>query len=129
MVIVVSQVLSWANISVPYETVGPPAAVVHERSDGGPTQPSDVVMGHVPANDYKVHTATAKVGLLSLEGVRFMFTSFVDNFLLLGSDAIGSAAPHRPRGAQLTYRDLALGQALQIRADAAADFVPVVGVD
>jgi aminobenzoyl-glutamate transport protein len=82
IVIVLSQGLFWLNVKATYETVTPPPVAAQERYDGGSTQPSDVTSGEpAPAKDYKAHTETAKVkGLLTGDGVRFMFTSLVKNF-------------------------------------------------
>ena len=66
-VIVLSQVLDWAGVSVASEVVRP--------------------TGDAP-DDYAVETETFAIkGLLTGEGIRFMFTSFVPNFL--GFTAVG----------------------------------------
>ncbi len=76
-VIVLSQILDWLNVSVTSEVVtGTDAAV--DGSQDGLTAP----------DDYAVETETFAIkGLLTGEGIRFMFTSFVPNFL--GFTAIG----------------------------------------
>src|SRR3954466_1205054 len=81
-VILVSQLLSWLDVKATYEVVKPPPVAAEERYDGGATQP-DLVGPSEPqdADEYKLTTETTKVqGLLSVDGVRFIFTSFVDNF-------------------------------------------------
>ena len=57
---------------------------------GGSTQPTDVGPTEPePASDYKIVTETAKVkGLLTGAGIRYLFTSFVDNFRNFSAVAI-----------------------------------------
>jgi aminobenzoyl-glutamate transport protein len=74
-VIVLSQILDWLNVSVTSEVV---TGADVDGSDDGLTVP----------DDYAVQTETFAIkGLLTGEGIRFMFTSFVPNFL--GFTAIG----------------------------------------
>ena len=76
-VIVLSQILDWLNVSVTSEVVTGTDATV-DGSQDGLTAP----------DDYAVDTETFAIkGLLTGEGIRFMFTSFVPNFL--GFTAIG----------------------------------------
>ena len=78
-VIVLSQILDWINVSVTSEVVAHDPAV-DDSLDGVSSLP--------PAGDYTVETETFEVqGLLTGDGIRFMFTSFVPNFL--GFTAIG----------------------------------------
>ena len=78
-VIVLSQILDWINVSVTSEVVAHDPAV-DDSLDGVSSLP--------PAGDYAVETETFEVqGLLTGDGIRFMFTSFVPNFL--GFTAIG----------------------------------------
>ena len=78
-VIVLSQILDWINVSVTSEVVVHDPAV-DDSLDGVSSLP--------PAEDYAVETETFEVqGLLTGDGIRFMFTSFVPNFL--GFTAIG----------------------------------------
>jgi aminobenzoyl-glutamate transport protein len=88
-VIVLSQVLSWAGVSATYEVVKPPPGQVEETYVGGSQSPVQVLPPEpAPAEDYEVQTETAEVrGLLDADGVRFLFTSFVNNFL--GFTAMG----------------------------------------
>jgi aminobenzoyl-glutamate transport protein len=81
-VIILSQILSWLDVSTTYEVVEPPRAVAEETYYGGSTEPAFVApAAHEPADSYAVKTETAPVqGLLTVDGVRFLFTSFVDNF-------------------------------------------------
>jgi aminobenzoyl-glutamate transport protein len=81
-VILVSQVLYWLDVKVTYEVVKPPAVPTEQTYYGGSTEPVDVGPTEPePAEDYKLTTETAKVkGLLTGEGVRYLFTSFVSNF-------------------------------------------------
>ncbi len=81
-VIVLSQALYWANWSATFEVVKPPAVPTEETYYGGSSEPTDVGPTEpVPPEAYEVTTETAKVkGLLTGEGVRYLFTSFVSNF-------------------------------------------------
>src|ERR671916_1821035 len=82
-VIVLSQVLDWLNVSVTSEVVTPTDADVEQRQDGVSALPYDDA-----PEDYAVETQTFEIkGLLTGEGIRFMFTSFVPNFL--GFTAVG----------------------------------------
>ena len=81
-VIVLSQVLDWINVSISSEVVQHDPAV-DDSLDGVSSLP----YGDAP-DDYAVETETFAVkGLLTGDGIRFMFTSFVPNFL--GFTAIG----------------------------------------
>jgi aminobenzoyl-glutamate transport protein len=81
-VIVVSQILYWAGVKATFEVVTPPAVPTQETYYGGSSEPMDVgPTVPEPAKAYTVETETAKVkGLLTGEGVRYLFTSFVSNF-------------------------------------------------
>jgi aminobenzoyl-glutamate transport protein len=81
-VIVLSQILYWFDVKATFEVVKPPAVATEETWYGGSIEPSDVGPTEVqPPNEYHVATETAKVkGLLTGSGVRYLFTSFVDNF-------------------------------------------------
>jgi aminobenzoyl-glutamate transport protein len=82
-VIVLSQLLDWLNVSVTSEVVGPVDEATALRDDGVSALPYDDA-----PEDYAVETETFEVqGLLTGDGIRFMFTSFVPNFL--GFTAIG----------------------------------------
>ena len=89
-VIVVSQILYWANVSATFEVVKPPAVPTEETYYGGSSEPTDVGPAEPePPAAYEVRTETAKVkGLLTGEGVRFLFTSFVSNFRNFAAVAI-----------------------------------------
>jgi aminobenzoyl-glutamate transport protein len=81
-VIVLSQVLYWFDVKATFEVVKTPPVATEETWYGGSIEPADVgPTESEPPGDYKVVTETAKVkGLLTGEGVRYLFTSFVDNF-------------------------------------------------
>jgi aminobenzoyl-glutamate transport protein len=82
LVIALSQILDWANVGVTSKVAEPPAAQVEstENSYDPPAQ--------ADGEDFEIHTErTEAKGLLTGEGVRFMFTSFVPNFL--GFAAVG----------------------------------------
>jgi aminobenzoyl-glutamate transport protein len=81
-VILLSQILDWAGTSVTQEVAQTPA-------DGATTAEGsyDLPEGDAGA-DYAIETETTEVkGLLTADGIRFMFTSFVPNFL--GFAAVG----------------------------------------
>jgi aminobenzoyl-glutamate transport protein len=82
-VIVLSQILDWLNVSITSQVVNPENAAVEQSLDGVSSLPYDDT-----AEAYSVTTETFVVkGLLTGEGIRFMFTSFVPNFL--GFTAMG----------------------------------------
>ena len=88
-VILISQALSMANVSVTYDVVKPPAALVEEQSVGGSASPTEMLPPQqADASEYTVVQETAEVkGLLTGDGIAFLFTSFVSNFM--GFTAMG----------------------------------------
>lgn len=86
LVIVVSAILSMANVEVTTEVVSPPPPAASDENypyyPGGSVVPDGVTPPEPPAAaDYVPHVETIAVqNLLSVDGIRFMFTSFVDNF-------------------------------------------------
>jgi aminobenzoyl-glutamate transport protein len=82
LVIVVSQILYWFDVKATFEVVTPGPVATEQTYYGGSIEPSDVGPTEAePKTDYTVKTETAKVkGLLTGEGVSYLFTSFVDNF-------------------------------------------------
>jgi aminobenzoyl-glutamate transport protein len=89
-VILLSQALQWLDVKATYQVVAPPPVAAQETYYGGSVQPTYVGPTEPePATDYKVRTETTKVkGLLTVDGVRFLFTSFVDNFRNFAAVAI-----------------------------------------
>ena len=89
-VIVLSALLSWADISVTYQVAKPPPVPVEEVVQGGSTQPSGGLPdASVQEGDYTIVEETASVqSLLSADGIRFLFTSFVANFRNFAAVAI-----------------------------------------
>jgi aminobenzoyl-glutamate transport protein len=89
-VIVLSQILYWADVKATYEVVSPPPAAAEETYYGGSVEPTFVGPTEPLDPDlYKLHTETAKVqGLLTGAGVRYLFTSFVSNFRNFAAMAI-----------------------------------------
>jgi aminobenzoyl-glutamate transport protein len=81
-VILLSQALQWLDVKATYEVVAPPPVPAEETYYGGSIDP--VYVGpteHEPAEAYELRTETTEVrGLLTVDGIRFLFTSFVDNF-------------------------------------------------
>jgi aminobenzoyl-glutamate transport protein len=89
-VILLSQVLYWFDVKATFQVVKPPAVATEQTYYGGSTEPTDVgPTVPEPAKDYKVAKETVKVkGLLTGEGVRYLFTSFVSNFRNFSAMAI-----------------------------------------
>jgi aminobenzoyl-glutamate transport protein len=90
VVIVLSQVLYWFNVQATFQVIKPPPVPSEQVYLGGSTEPHDVSPSEpVPKEAYREVTETAKVkGLLTGEGVRFLFTSFVSNFRNFSAMAI-----------------------------------------
>ncbi len=88
-VIVLSQLLAWAGVSATYEVVKPPPQSVAPIDVAGSVLPAEVMPGQQPAaGDYHVVTETVHIqGLLTVDGIRYLFTSFVHNFM--GFTAMG----------------------------------------
>jgi aminobenzoyl-glutamate transport protein len=89
-VIVVSQILFWFDVKATFEVVKTPPVPTEETYFGGSIQPTDVGPTEPqPPGEYQTVTETAKVkGLLTGEGVRYLFTSFIDNFRNFSAVAI-----------------------------------------
>ena len=81
-VILLSQALAWLDVKATYQVVAPPPVPAEETYYGGSVDPVYVTpYEHEPADLYSVRTETTEVkGLLTVDGIRFLFTSFVDNF-------------------------------------------------
>jgi aminobenzoyl-glutamate transport protein len=82
LIIVLSQALFWLNVHATYEAITPTPEPTTETYYGGSVEPTDVGPAQPePPGAYKPHIETAKVqGLLTGEGIRYLFTSFVSNF-------------------------------------------------
>jgi aminobenzoyl-glutamate transport protein len=89
-VIVLSQVLYWFDVKATYEVVKPPGVPTEETYYDGSSEPVDVGPPEpVPPEGYEVVTETASIqGLLTGNGVRYLFTSFVSNFRNFAAVAI-----------------------------------------
>ena len=89
-VIVLSALLAWADVKVTYEVAKPPSVPVEEVVQGGSTQPSGGLPdASIQEGEYEIVTETAAIqSLLSADGIRFMFTSFVANFRNFAAVAI-----------------------------------------
>jgi len=88
-VIVLSQILYLADARITTEVVKPPPAVVQEEYVGGSVLPAyQLPPEPAPADSYHMVHETVRVeGLLTISGIRYLFTSFVSNFL--GFTAMG----------------------------------------
>lgn len=87
--IVLSQVFYMLGASATYEVVKPAPVLVEQYDIAGSTLPGEALpIQQAPAGDYKVVTETVEAqGLLTADGIRFLFTSFVRNFM--GFTAMG----------------------------------------
>jgi aminobenzoyl-glutamate transport protein len=88
-VIVLSQVLAWIGVSATYQVIEPPAQPAEAIYVGGSVQPAETLPAEAPdASGYEPVERTVEIeGLLTADGVRFLFTSFVSNFM--GFTAMG----------------------------------------
>ncbi len=88
-IIILSQILAWVGVSATYEVVAPPPVSVEENFVGGSTAPIEVLPPEqTDAEAYEVVTETVEIqSLLDGDGVRFLFTSFIGNFM--GFTAMG----------------------------------------
>ena len=88
-VIVLSAILSWADVSVTTEVVEPEDTTVSQEYNGGTSYPS---LDHDPEEaipEYEVQTETIEVkSLLSGDGIRYIFTTAVQNFNDFGVVAV-----------------------------------------
>jgi aminobenzoyl-glutamate transport protein len=89
-VIVLSALLAWADIEVTYQIAEPPPVAVEESVEGGSTQPSGGLPdASVQQGEYTIVEQTASIqSLLSADGIRYLFTSFVANFRNFAAVAI-----------------------------------------
>jgi aminobenzoyl-glutamate transport protein len=89
-VILLSQVLDWANVGVTHQVAEPPAAQVAEHTGGAAPAIQSYDPRDASANQGEYHVEKEHVeakGLLTVAGITFMFTTFVSNFL--GFAAVG----------------------------------------
>ena len=88
-VIILSQILAWAGVSVTEQIsvpVPPPLNVVYYEDT---TQPGMLAPDLTTQDEFQLEERTIPVrGLLTAEGIRFIFTSFVTNFQGFGVVAI-----------------------------------------
>jgi aminobenzoyl-glutamate transport protein len=82
LVIVLSAVLALFDVSVTYEVAETPPVQVEETELAGSIQPEAVVPPPSEIDEEpEIRTQTTKIeSLLSVDGIRFIFTSFVQNF-------------------------------------------------
>jgi p-aminobenzoyl-glutamate transporter AbgT len=87
--IVFSQILYLVNAHVTTEVVQPPPHSVQQEYVGGSVLPAEVLPGEQsPASSYHVVHETVRVqGLLTIPGIRYLFTSVISNFM--GFTALG----------------------------------------
>jgi aminobenzoyl-glutamate transport protein len=89
-VIVLSQVLDWAGVHATYQEARPRPVLSEQTFYDGSVEPTDVgPTEQLAPEGYRIVTQRAAVkGLLTVDGVRFLFTSFVDNFRNFSAVAI-----------------------------------------
>ena len=88
-VIVLSQILYLAGVSVTDEIVVPDTIQVTPDYYEDTTYPSGPEGGDILANGFHLETVTIPIhGLLTTDGIRFIFTSFVSNFAGFGVVAV-----------------------------------------
>ncbi len=89
MVIVLSAVLAAFGVSVTYdEVVDSTPPVVQEEDLGGTTAPEIIVPPDYDDDVVIVQKTTEVESLLSIDGIRFLFSSFVSNFAGFGVVAV-----------------------------------------
>ena len=88
-VIVLSALLAWSGVGATYQVVKPPAQGISAVDVAGSSLPAELMPAQPPAaGDYHVVTETVRIqSLLDVDGIRFLFTSFVHNFM--GFTAMG----------------------------------------
>jgi aminobenzoyl-glutamate transport protein len=88
-VIVLSAVLAWADVSVTTEVAEAEDTPVSQEYNGGTTYPSLDHDPEVAVPEYTVRTETIEVeSLLSADGIRYIFTTAVQNFNDFGVVAV-----------------------------------------
>ena len=88
-VIVLSAVLAWADVSVTTEVAEPEDTPVSQEYNGGTSYPSLEHDPEVAIPEYTVRTETIEVeSLLSGDGIRYIFTTAVQNFNDFGVVAV-----------------------------------------
>src|SRR5512139_844543 len=89
LIIVASTILGWLGISITDEIAVPVKVPVELNTYEDLTTPTIVAPGIVENIDYEIQLQTIAIRpLLSVEGIRFIFTSFVPNFQGFGALAI-----------------------------------------
>jgi aminobenzoyl-glutamate transport protein len=82
LVIALSAVLAAFDVSVTYDVAEQPPIVAEQDYVGGSVVPEAVIPpGELYDDDFEIHQETTEVvSLLSTDGIRFLFSSFVNNF-------------------------------------------------
>jgi para-aminobenzoyl-glutamate transporter family len=82
LVIVLSAIMAAVDVSVTYDVVEPPPVEAEEEYLGGSVEPETVTLPEdYLEEELDVEQETTEiVSLLSADGIRFIFSSFVDNF-------------------------------------------------
>ncbi len=88
-IIIISSVLGWLGVSVTEEIAVPAAVEAQPNYYEDLSQPSVGLPAVADVTQYEIQTTTIPIRpILSVEGVRFMFTSFVPTFQGFGALAI-----------------------------------------
>ncbi|WP_245601891.1 AbgT family transporter [Hamadaea tsunoensis] len=83
LIIVLSAILAAFNVRVTYEVAAPAPVVAEQTYDGGTYEPG--LEAHDVHPPVETHVETAKIkSMLTADGIRFIFTSAVQNFTNFG---------------------------------------------
>ncbi len=89
IVIVLSQIMAWFNVSVTEQIAVPVPVSVEQEYYEDTTQPGAPVYEEGVEDNFIIEERTITIkSLLSVEGIRFIFTSFVPNFAGFGVVAV-----------------------------------------
>jgi aminobenzoyl-glutamate transport protein len=89
LVIVLSAILSWLGVSVTEEIAVPVPVAAGYNYYEDTTAPGEVIPTPAYDVDYEIQETTIAIrSLLTIEGIRFIFTSFVPNFQGFGALAV-----------------------------------------
>ena len=80
-IVLLSQLLDWLNVSVTYEVAQQEPTVIEELDLTGTDAPELFPIEDYTEEEFVIETETTEIkGLLTVDGLRFMFAEFVPNF-------------------------------------------------
>jgi len=80
-IVVLSQILDWMNVSVTYEVANNEPTAVEELNLTGSQYYDLFPIQDYSEVEYQIETETTEIrGLLTIDGIRFMFAQFIPNF-------------------------------------------------